>query len=187
MATGGVGFITGLNISTVVSDLMTVAEQPVTAVQTQNTTLENEQTAYETLMSDLLGVQNAAKSLQQATLYTSRAATSSDTSALTATVTGTPALGTYTYTPLQVALAQQLLSSGLPSESTSLGTGTSPSASGRTSTRALAWIRSTAATASSPERSKSPTAAAPLPPSICPPRKPSVTCSTTSTTTARPT
>ena len=80
--TRGVGLITGLNISTVVSDLMTVAEQPVTALQTQNTNLDNEQSAYETLMSDLLGVQNAAKSLQQDTLYTSRSATSSDTSAI---------------------------------------------------------------------------------------------------------
>ena len=43
---------------------------------------------------------------------------------MTATVTGTPARGAYTYTPLKVALAQQLLSSGLPSESTSLGAGT---------------------------------------------------------------
>ena len=124
MSTGGVGLITGLNIATVVSDLMTVAKEPVTALQTQNTTLDNEQTAYKTLMSDLLGVQNAAKSLQKATLYTSRSATSSDTSALGATVTGTPALGTYSYTPLQVAQTEQLLSSGLPSETTSLGGGT---------------------------------------------------------------
>ncbi len=121
---GGVGLITGLNISTVVADLMTVAQKPVTALQTQNTNLDNEQTAYETLMSDLLGVQNAAKSLQQATLYTSRSATSSDSSALGATVTGTPAVGTYTYTPLQLAQAEQLLSNGLPSQTSALGSGT---------------------------------------------------------------
>jgi flagellar hook-associated protein 2 len=124
MSTGGVGLITGLNISTVVSDLMTVAEQPVTALQTQDTTLDDEQTAYKTLMADLLGVQNDAKSLQQASLYTTRSATSSNASALGATVTGTPALGTYSYTPVQVAQAEQLLSSGLPSETTSLGAGT---------------------------------------------------------------
>jgi flagellar hook-associated protein 2 len=124
MTTGGVGLITGLNISTVVSDLMTVADQPVTALQTQNTNLTNEQTAYDTLMSDLLGVQNDAKSLQQASLYNSRTAASNDTSALSATVTGTPALGTYTYTPLQVAQAEQLISNGLPSETSSVGTGT---------------------------------------------------------------
>ncbi len=124
MTTSGVGLITGLNISTVVSDLMTVAQQPVTALQTQNTNLTNEQAAYDTLMSDLLGVQNDAKSLQQASLYSTRSAASSDTSALSATVTGTPALGTYTYTPLQTAQAEQLLSNGLPSETTSLGGGT---------------------------------------------------------------
>ena len=61
----GVGLITGLNISQLVSELMTVSEQPVTALNNQNTQLQNEQTAYQTLMADLLGVQNAAKSLQQ--------------------------------------------------------------------------------------------------------------------------
>jgi flagellar hook-associated protein 2 len=119
----GVGLITGLNISQLVSELMTVSEQPVTALNNQNTQLQNEQTAYQALMADLLGVQNAAKSLQQSALYTASSATSSDSSALTATVTGSPALGTYQFTPLQVAQAQQLLTNGFQSQTSSLGGG----------------------------------------------------------------
>ena len=69
-----------------------------------------------------LGVQNAAKSLQQSSLYTASSATSSNSSALTAMVTGTPALGTYQFTP-EVAQAQQLLTSGLQSQTSSLGGG----------------------------------------------------------------
>ena len=119
----GVGLVTGLNISQLVSELMTVSEQPVTALNNQNTQLQSEQTAYQTLMAALLGVQNAAKSLQQSSLYTAASATSSDSSALTATVTGSPALGTYQFTPLQVAQSQQLLTSGFQSETSSLGGG----------------------------------------------------------------
>ena len=122
-AQSGVGLITGLNISQLVSELMTVSEQPVTALNNQNTQIQSEQTAYQTLMAALLGVQNAAKSLEQSSLYTASSATSSDSSALTATVTGSPALGTYQFTPIQVAQAQQLLTSGLQSQTSSLGGG----------------------------------------------------------------
>jgi flagellar hook-associated protein 2 len=118
-----VGLISGMNITQTVNNLMAVASGPVNALTTQNTQLQNQDTAYTQLSAQLLALQSDALALQQSSLYTACSATSSDSSALTATVTGTPALGTYQFTPIQPVQTQQLLSSGLASETSALGGG----------------------------------------------------------------
>jgi flagellar hook-associated protein 2 len=103
---------------------MAIASKPRDALTSQNTNLTSQQTAVTTLSALLLSVQYITTNLGKSTVYSSQNATSSDTTALAATVTGTPASGTYQYTPLQAAQSQQFLSSGFQSASSSLGGGT---------------------------------------------------------------
>jgi flagellar hook-associated protein 2 len=118
------GLSSGIDISGTITKLLAIDSQPVTALQTTDTTLTNQETAVSQLSALLLGVQGVTQGLGQASSYGSQTATSSDSSALSATVTGSPAAGTYIYTPLQTAQSQQFLSSGFASSSTALGGGT---------------------------------------------------------------
>ena len=118
-----VGLISGLNITQTVNNLMAVSSGPVNALTATNTQLQSQDTAFTQLSAQLLALQADAKALKSSSLYTSRSASSSDSTAMTATVTGTPSLGTYQFTPLQVVQTQQLLSNGFSSDTTSLGGG----------------------------------------------------------------
>ncbi len=118
------GLSSGIDITGTISKLMAIDSQPVTALTTTDTTLTNQETAVSQLAALLLSVQDITQTLGQASTYGSQTATSSDASALAATVTGTPTAGSYEYTPLQMAQSQQLLSSGFQSATTALGGGT---------------------------------------------------------------
>jgi flagellar hook-associated protein 2 len=118
------GLSSGINITGTISKLMAIDSQPVNALTTTDTDLTNQETAVSQLSALLLSVQDITQTLGKATTFGSQTATSSDTSVLAATVTGTPAEGSYEYTPLQMAQSQQLLSSGFQSTTTALGGGT---------------------------------------------------------------
>ena len=118
------GLSSGIDISGTISKLMAIDSQPVTALTNTDTTLTNQETAVSKLSALLLSVQDVTQGLGQASIWGSQTATSSDAGALSATVTGTPAQGTYQYTPLQMAQSQQLLSSGFQSATKALGGGT---------------------------------------------------------------
>ena len=122
--TSSTGINSGIDIASTVSKLMAISSQPVTTLTNTDTTLTNQQTAVNALATLLLAVQNDTQALGQSSIWGAQSATSSDTSALTATVTGTPALGTYEYTPLQMAQSQQLLSNAFQSATSALGGGT---------------------------------------------------------------
>ena len=122
--TASTGIASGINIAGIVTQLVSLDSQPVTALQTQDTSLTNQQTAFSSLSALLLSLQSISQNLGQSATYQSQTATSSDPSALAVTVTGTPAAGNYQYTPIQTAQSEQLLSSGFQSASASLGGGT---------------------------------------------------------------
>ena len=82
--------MTGLNITQTVNNLMQVDSQPVTQLTNEDTQLQQQATAYSQLSAELLALQYDAKALQQSSLYTATSATSSNSSAPSATVTGTP-------------------------------------------------------------------------------------------------
>ncbi|MGC4002997.1 MAG: hypothetical protein QM811_07630 [Pirellulales bacterium] len=64
------------------------------------------------------------KRFNSASLYVQRTVASSDPSVLDVSSSGTPDLGSYQFTPLRVATAQQLQSSSFTSTSTPIGAGT---------------------------------------------------------------
>ena len=67
---------------------MAINSQPVTALTNTDTTLTNQETAVSQLSALLLSVQDVTQTLGKASTYGSQTATSSDTGALAATVTG---------------------------------------------------------------------------------------------------
>jgi flagellar hook-associated protein 2 len=117
------GLVSGIPIDQTVTELMSIANQPVTALQNQDTTLTNEETALDQLSALLLTMQTACESLGQANLFQQTTATSSDSSALGVTVTGSPAVGTYQFTPIQTVQSQQWLGAGMASTTNPLGGG----------------------------------------------------------------
>jgi flagellar hook-associated protein 2 len=120
----GVGLASGFPIASTVSDLMQVAEIPYTELTSQTSALKQQEVDVNELASLLLAAQSDTDNLGKTTTFNSPAAASSDSSTLSATVTGTPALGNYRFTPLQVAQQAQYLSSGFQSTSTAVGAGT---------------------------------------------------------------
>src|SRR5438477_11650004 len=96
----GIGLVTGLNITQTVSQLVAIQAAPRDALVKQSTAFGNQKTALTQLEALVLGVQFAGDALNQPSLYVQRAAASTNDTALSATVTGNPAVGQYQYTPL---------------------------------------------------------------------------------------
>jgi len=117
------GLVSGIPIDQTVTELMSIASQPVTNLQNADTALTNQETALDQLAALLLSIQSTAKNLGQANLFAQTTATSSDPSALAVTVTGNPPQGTYQYTPVQTVQSQQWLGSGVASTTNPLGGG----------------------------------------------------------------
>ncbi len=125
--TASTGLITGFPIASTVQSLIQAESGPATALQTQNTSLQNEVTALTTIEAQLTALQGAGNNLGQNSLYSQETINSSNPAALSATINTTgnpPAVGNYTFTPLQLAQSEQLQSSGLASDTSPLGAGT---------------------------------------------------------------
>ena len=117
-----VGLFSGIDYGTLVNELISIDSEPMDQLQSQDTTLQTQEQAIEQLAADLTSVQGSAKALEQSSVYDATTATPSNTS-ISANVTGTPTVGTYEFTPLQMATNQQLLSSGFESETDPIGAG----------------------------------------------------------------
>lgn len=119
-----IGLITGVDIGSTVTKLMALAAKPRDNVLAQITDLKNQNVAVTELTALLASFQYSTDALGKISLFSQRTATSGDSAALGATVTGTPALGSYQFTPLQVVQSQQLASSGYQSDTAAIGPGT---------------------------------------------------------------
>ena len=125
--TASTGLITGFPIASTVSQLIQLESGPVNNLTAQNTTLQNQQTALTQIEAQLIALQSAGRNLAQASLYNQETVTSSNTTALSATIntSGTPPqLGNYLFTPLQQAQSEQLQSTPFASDTSALGAGT---------------------------------------------------------------
>jgi flagellar hook-associated protein 2 len=122
--TTDIGLASGIDIGGTVDKLMTLAAKPRDLLTARNKKFTEEQAAITTLAALLASVQYVSDNLGKADLYQQRTVASNAPTALAATLTGNPAVGTYEYTPLRMAQSQKLLSSGFRSDSQPIGTGT---------------------------------------------------------------
>lgn len=119
----------GLDLEGLVTKLMQVERQPLTALQTQSSKLSTKISALGTLSSKLSALQTAAKALMPATLQTpldkfaSYTGTVADTTIASATVGSGAVAGKYSLEVSQLAQGQKLTSTAFSSSQT-FGTGT---------------------------------------------------------------
>jgi len=102
------GLASGMNWTTIVTELAQAERAPETQWQAEQTTIAAEQTAYATISTDLLTLQNDALTLTDPSYFNSVVATSSNSAVATAsTASGTPT-GSYTFDISQLATAAQV-------------------------------------------------------------------------------
>ena len=124
LATPGLG--SGLDINGLVSKLMAVEQQPLTQINTQESSYQSQISAYGTIKGYLSAFQTAAQNLESSANFTVTKASVADTTVLSATSSATAVAGNYNVAVTQLAQAQKLASAGYASTSTAVASGTLP-------------------------------------------------------------
>ncbi|TWT73541.1 Flagellar hook-associated protein 2 [Posidoniimonas polymericola] len=121
-----VGLISGIPIEDTVNQLISVARQPLSRLNSRTEGLLAERTAVDTLATLVLGLQSSINSFKSASTFTKKAASSSDATLVSAKITSgkSPKAGSYKFTPIQSASAHRLLSGGFSDLENGLGDGT---------------------------------------------------------------
>jgi len=123
LASAGIG--SGLNVNQLVSQLMSVAQAPVTQLSTEISGFQSTISAYGQLSAAVSTFQVSLGSLSDPTQYTSYTANSSSSSVLTASASSKATAGSYNVSVTALAAAQTLVAAGQSSETSSIGSGTS--------------------------------------------------------------
>jgi flagellar hook-associated protein 2 len=118
-----IGLVTGLDIGSLIKSYLSVSNNAVSRLTAKASEASNQAAALSVLAAQLASVQYVAQNLTKSTAYSKTSASSSDSS-VTAHVSDSPTVGTYTVTPLQSVSTQQLVAEGVASTSSLLGTGT---------------------------------------------------------------
>ena len=121
ISSAGIG--SGLDVETIVTKLMTIERQPITNLQTQATTINSKISVWGSIKSALSTLNDASDTLAKASTWTARSVSSSS-AAVTATVTGSGALGAVTVRPTQLATTQSNASGGFAAKTDLIGAGT---------------------------------------------------------------
>jgi flagellar hook-associated protein 2 len=121
--TSGVGLISGLNITDIVDQLIDVASIPRDTLESRTKELQNQQFAIGSLSAKLLNIQFNLGKLTSNSLYASKKSTSSNAEVLTATIANSANAinGSYSFTPVRTATAQQLVSQRFASKESTFG------------------------------------------------------------------
>lgn len=114
------GIGSGLDVSSIISQLMTAESQPLKLMQADATKIQTKISAYGKIQSYVSALSDAAKALADPTGWSQATATSGDDKVFTAT-SGTGAVaGSYSVQVNKLALGQTLVSSGFTSGSGTL-------------------------------------------------------------------
>ncbi|MHA6820801.1 flagellar filament capping protein FliD [Ralstonia pseudosolanacearum] len=119
------GIGTSIDVSTLVTKLMSVESQPLTLLQSTQTSYQAQLSAVGTLKSSLSTFQSSLSSLTSLSGFTSMKASGYDTSILSASVTSSAPSGTYAVNVTQLAQAQVLAAQGQTSTTAAIGSGAS--------------------------------------------------------------
>ena len=110
MAISSPGLGSGLNINSIVSQLVAVESQPVKLLQNKSTTLQTRMSVFGQIKSELAALKDAASALNSATTWNSKSLTSSNTAAVTGTVTTDALASTFSITVNNLAKGQSVYS-----------------------------------------------------------------------------
>lgn len=114
-----------IDVDAIVTGLMSIERQPLTALQRKESSFQSRITAIGTLQSKVDALQTAAKNLGNSSTSSLLAfkTTSSDSSILSATAGTAAAAGTYSLAVTRLAQSQNLVAAGQPSSSIAIGSG----------------------------------------------------------------
>lgn len=110
----------GIDTSSLVTNLVSLEEQPVTSLQNEETNVQAASTTISSFSNTLSQLAAAATTLADPTSFGAMAATSSDPSVV-ATASGTPAPGTWAVSVTNIAQAQRTMSNGSADTTSALG------------------------------------------------------------------
>lgn len=114
------GIASGLDWKSMVDQLMTIENQPVTRLQQRKATLQNKNSVFQSINSKLAGLDNAINSLLQdstikgkkATITTATSGSTAAGTIATASATSDTPVGSYTFLVKQLATATNVTSNG---------------------------------------------------------------------------
>lgn len=106
MAISSPGVGSGLDVNSIVTQLVAIEKQPLKALQTKASTLQSQLSLYGTIKSQVSALQDAAAALASASNWAAQAATSSNTSAVTVTASSTAASTAFGLDVTRLAQAQ---------------------------------------------------------------------------------
>ncbi len=127
MATSSVSSSGGIDVNTIVTQLMTIERQPIAKLNTKGTSYKAKITALGLIQSKVASFQSAVKSLLgsgSANSLLTYKATSSDSNALSASASNTAVAGVYSLEVTKLAQSQKLVAAGQTSSSAAIGDGT---------------------------------------------------------------
>jgi flagellar hook-associated protein 2 len=122
LSSPGVG--SGLDVGSIVTQLVAIERKPIESLQTQATTIQARLSSFGLLQSYTANVRDIADKLSKPDFWTQTGATSSDASALSVSATPTAATGSYSVAVTQLAQAQSLASAAYGASTAPVGTGT---------------------------------------------------------------
>lgn len=106
------GLVSGINFGTLISALLAIRQIPITNLQNNITNLQTKETALLNIQANLLSLQTSAQALSLPSLFSQTTVASSNTNILTATGSSVATTGAFTFTPIQLATSNQLISNG---------------------------------------------------------------------------
>ena len=118
----GVG--SGLDVKSIVSQLVALERRPIDKLQQVKATTEAKLSSFGLLQSYANNLRDAAKKLALPSTWAASTATSSDTTTLSVSTTGTVSQGSFSLTISQMARAQSLASPAFGSTASTFGAGT---------------------------------------------------------------
>lgn len=124
MAISSPGIGSGLDVNSIVTQLMTVENQPLTALNNKVASYQAKLSGYGQIKSALSQFQSAVQGLSSPTQFQSVTATLADTTVATASASAGTTAGSYALEVSSLAHAQKLVSAGQASTSVAIGGGT---------------------------------------------------------------
>ncbi len=115
------GLASGIDSSSIISQLTTVAQKPVTLLQSKDDAYNASLSAWQQLNTSLSALQTAAVALTRASTFSAASATSSNAAVATVTTLPGAALGGHSLSVTRLAQAQKVVSASVASGSTALG------------------------------------------------------------------
>ena len=114
---------TGLDVNSIVSQLMTVERQPINKLNAKEGGYQAKLSAYGSVKGAVSGFQAAVQGLNSAGRFQALTATPSDASVFSATASRIATAGTYSLEVSSLAQAQKLVAAGQTSSTTAVGAG----------------------------------------------------------------